>query len=136
MAEVSDFVVITHPDPADDANQPQGKWTSRVFATGARNILRENKIELHNAYVTLKFLVGKGDTGPDRLVRVIVNGHPLPQLVIVKAGTTQESSHTTAVTTFPASYLKDGGGNRVELSARDERSFSILEAIVHFRQDS
>lgn len=136
MAEVADFVIITHPDPADDANQPQGKWKSRVFATGARNILRENGIELHNAYITMKFFVGKGDTGPDRLVRVIVNDHPLPQLAIVTAGTPQESRHTTAVTTSPASYLKNGGGNVVELHARDERSFGLLEAIVHFRQNS
>lgn len=131
MAEVSDFVIITHADPSDDANQPQGKWESRVFATGGRNTLTEEGAELHNAYITLKLLVGLGDTGPDRNVRVIVNHHPLPQFVVAKS-----AAHTTVVATFPASLLKNGGGNVVGLHSQGERSFAVLEAIVHFRQNT
>jgi hypothetical protein len=46
------------------------------------------------------------------------------------------ASHTTVVATFPASLLKDGGGNVVELHSQGERSFGVLEAIVHFRQNT
>jgi hypothetical protein len=130
MAEVADFVVITNPKVQDVGESASGKWTSRVFATGGRNKLIEGGVELHNAYISLRLFIGDGGE-PDRLIRVIVNDNPLPLFVVAQGG-----SETTAVATFPAGFLKDGGGNHVKLHAKDERSFTVLEAIVHFRQNS
>lgn len=125
MAEVSDFVVIIHaPFAAQD-----GKWRSDVFATGARNIRSDNGVELKNAFVMLNLSVAEGS--PDANLRVIVNKHPLPQFVLVRS-----DSQRAAVTTFPASLLNNGGGNRIELHAEKEHRFIVFDAAVHFRQNS
>jgi hypothetical protein len=42
----------------------------------------------------------------------------------------------TAMATFPASFLKDGTGNVVELHSKGEFDFSITYAVVHFRQNT
>jgi hypothetical protein len=124
MAEVSDLVVILH-----EPFVAGGKWKSSVFATDARNIRTEGGVELHNAYIALTLGVASGN--PDANIRIIVNDHPLPQFVPVRS-----DSQGATVASFPASFLKDGGGNHVELHAQEEHHFFVLDAIVHFRQNS
>jgi hypothetical protein len=69
--------------------------------------------------------------GTDVNVRVIVNGHPLPQLLAV-----MEASQRTAVAAFPASYLRADSSNVIELHSQDEAAFIVLHVICHFRQAS
>jgi hypothetical protein len=125
VAEVSDFVVVLQRQFAGQA----GKWKSEAFATGARNILRKNGVELKNAYVMLNLLVPPGS--PDANIRIIVNDNPLPQLVLVGS-----DSQRSAFATFPASFLNDGGGNHIELHAQGEHRFGVQDAVVHFRQNA
>lgn len=67
----------------------------------------------------------------DVYVRVIVNGHPLPQLLAV-----MEASQRTAVVAFPASYLRADSTNVIELHSQDEAAFIVIHVICHFRQES
>jgi hypothetical protein len=127
VAEVADFVVV-------DRNRQEsapGKWRSRNFATGARNILNADGKELHNAYITLTLRIPGGQPGGHLLIRIIVNDNPLPELVDGIADTMP-----TVMAAFPASFLKSGGGNIVELHSQGEAGFSVVHAVVHFRQNS
>jgi hypothetical protein len=127
VTQLSDFVVI-------DRNVPettQGKWRSPPFEAGGRNIRTEGGVEKHNAYLLLMFNVPRNAPAGDALIRVIVNGHPLPQLL---AGL--ENSTNTAIAGFPASFLRSDSSNVVELHAQQENSFYVMHAIVHFRQNS
>jgi len=120
MAEVADFVVIDR----DRVEAAAGKWTSVTFATGGRNSGR-------TAYALLMLGVGTGAPDSGVEIRVIVNDHPVPTLISVETDST-----TTATATFPAAQLHDGGGNVLKLHARNEASFFLHHAIVHFRQNS
>ncbi|WP_146073678.1 hypothetical protein [Amycolatopsis sp. CA-126428] len=128
MAEVSDFVVV-------DRNKLEpsvgGKWKSPTFATGARNILTSGGTERNNAYITLTFSVQSDVPNGFSAIRIIVNDHPLSQLVQGK-----EDSYNTIVSALFASFLKDGGGNVVELHAQNENSFIVRHVVVHFRQNT
>lgn len=127
MAEVADFVVV-------DRNKQEfvtGKWKSAVFSTGARNVLTTEGVEKHNAFITLTFRVPANAPGGHDLIRIIINGHPLPELVFGA-----EDTMNTTMAAFPASFLKSGGGNVVELHAQNENAFGVAHAVVHFRQNS
>jgi hypothetical protein len=120
MAEVGDFVVI-------DRNQIEvapGKWKSVTFATGGRN-------SGGTAYALLMLGVAKNAVGDGVAIRVIINDHPIQMFVNVK-----EDSTTTAISTFPASFLHDGGTNVLGLHSQQERAFFVYHAVVHFRQNS
>jgi hypothetical protein len=83
MAEASDFVVI-------DRNRQEtvpGKWKSAPFATGGRNILTAGGQEQHNAYVVVTLRVPSGAVGGHVQIRIIVNDHPLPELIFGPANT-------------------------------------------------
>jgi hypothetical protein len=127
MAEVADFVVI-------DRNQREaapGKWKSPKFATGGRNILTVGGVERHNAYVTLTFRVPANTPNGHILIRIIVNDHPLPELVFAV-----EDSMNTTMAAFPASFLIGGGNNVVELHSQGESGFEVVHAVIHFRQNT
>lgn len=128
MAEVADFVVI-------DRNHQEaalgGHWSSPKFATGGRNVLTVGGQEKHNAYITLTFRVPGGLPEGHILIRIIVNEHPLPDLVFGV-----EDTMNTTMAGFPASYLIGGGNNIVELHAQGEIGFTVDHAVVHFRQNT
>jgi hypothetical protein len=125
MTQLADFVVInTDPAPAS-----QGKWKSDPFESGGRLIRTVNGVEQDNAYVTLTLTSTEGGQGVS--VRVIVNNNPLRFLVEVKA-----NYQRTAVTAFPASFLRDGNDNVLELHSSGEIDFIVLDTICHFRQNS
>jgi hypothetical protein len=125
MTVLADFVV-TNNQPADAST---GKWKSVQFESGGRLTRTVSGVEQHNAYITLTLTSPTG--GQDVAVRVIVNDHPLPELVEVK-----EDSQRTAAVAFPASFLRDGSGNVIELHSQGERPFIVLHVICHFRQNS
>jgi hypothetical protein len=119
MTVLADFIVANNL-PAD---APAGHWKSVPFEAGGRLIRTDSHgAEQFNAYAALALDSPTG--GTDVYVRVIVNGHPLPQLVAV-----MEASQRTAVVAFPASYLHPD-------SSRDEAAFIVLHVICHFRQES
>ncbi|MGW3992276.1 hypothetical protein ACWEF6_02195 [Amycolatopsis sp. NPDC004772] len=128
MAEVADFVVIDRNEVEQSVG---GKWKSPPFATGARNILKADGVERNNACITLTFSVHKDAPHGFSAIRIIVNDHPLPQLVQGKA-----DSYNTIASAFPASHLKSGGGNVVELHAQNENPFVVRHVIVQFRQNT
>ncbi|MGW4063855.1 hypothetical protein ACWEGE_36600 [Amycolatopsis sp. NPDC004747] len=125
MAEVADFVVIDRNEVEQSVG---GKWKSPKFAT--RNVLRVNGVERNDACITLTFSVHKDAPHGFSAIRIIVNDHPLPQLVQGKA-----DSYNTIASAFPASYLKSGGGNVVELHAQNENPFIVRHVIVQFRKN-
>jgi hypothetical protein len=130
MTHLADFVV-TNNQPAAASN---GKWKSvPPFESGGRLTLTRTvngvEVEQHNAYITLTLTSPTG--GQDVAVRVIVNAHPLPEFVEVK-----ENSQRTAVLAFPASFLRDGSDNVIELHSQGEHPFIVLHVICHFRQNS
>jgi hypothetical protein len=127
MTELADFVVI---DRNVQESVP-GKWRSPEFSAGGRNILTVDGKERHNAYIALTFRVPANTPGGHMQIRIIVNDHPLPQLIFGK-----EDTMNTAMAAFPASFLKGGGGNVVELHSQGEHGFSVVHAVVHFRQNS
>lgn len=128
MAECADFVVV---DRGNLEFVEGGTWLSPKFATGGRNTLMVDGKEKANAYVTIVFSVPRGVVDGVILIRVFINGSQLRQEV-----SGQEDTEVTAVRTFGASNLKNGGGNEIELRARGEKSFTLREVIVHFRQDT
>jgi len=126
MTVLADFVV-TNNQPAD---APAGHWKSAPFEAGGRLIRKDNQgCEQFNAYAALALDSPAG--GTDVYVRVIINAHPLPQLVAV-----MENSQRTAIVAFPASFLRADSSNVIELHSRDEAAFIVLHAICHFRQES
>ncbi len=127
MAEVADFVVIDR----NYQEQALGKWESPKFATRGRNILTVDGEERHNAYITFTFRVPAGTPDNHVLIRIIVNDHPLPELVFAIADTMN-----TTMAAFPASYLIGGGNNVVELHSQKERAFEVTHAIIGFRQNT
>lgn len=128
MAEVADFVVIdrNHQEPA-----VSGHWRSPRFATGARNILTVDGTERHNAYITLTFRAPSNLPEGHILIRIIVNGNPLTELVFAV-----EDTMNTTMAAFPASHLIGGGNNIVELHSQGEIGFEVVHAVVHFRQNT
>jgi hypothetical protein len=122
---LADFVAISH----GTAESQGGKWKSQPFESGGRKVLTVDGKERHNAYVTLT--MGSSDGGPEVNVRVKVNNHSLPLLEPIG-----KDGRQTVMLTFPASYLKSGTGNVVELSSQHEVDFSVFYALCHFRQDS
>jgi hypothetical protein len=124
MTVLSDFVVINN----DPAAASEGKWKSGPFESGGRLVREVNGVEQDNAYTTLTLTSPTG--GQNVAIRVIVNDHPLPQLVEVKV-----NSQRTAVVAFPASLLKVTGGNAIELHSQGEIGFIVLHVICHFRQN-
>jgi hypothetical protein len=125
MTQLADFVVV-NTDPIAANN---GKWKSDPFETGGRLLKTIDGKERDNAYVTLTLISPPGGTTSE--VRIIVNDHPLPVLVVVPA-----NSQRTAVAAFPASFLHDGNDNELKLHSRGEVPFGILDTICHFRQNS
>jgi hypothetical protein len=127
MTVLADFVVV-NSDPASAQN---GKWRSGLFEAGGRLTRSANGAERDNAYITVTLASSQG--GQDVAVRVIVNDHPLPVFVEVKA-----NSQRTGVIAFPASFLNGATGNhnRIELHSQGERPFSVLHVVCHFRQNS
>jgi hypothetical protein len=126
MTVLADFVVANN-QPAD---APTGKWKSAPFEAGGRLIRKDNQgVEQFNAYAALALDSPTG--GTDVYVRVIVNGHPLPQPLAV-----MEASQRTAIVAFLASYLRADSSNVIELHSRDEAAFIVLHVICHFRQES
>jgi hypothetical protein len=126
MTVLADFVVANN-QPAD---APTGHWKSAPFEAGGRLIRKDGQgVEQFNAYVVLALDSPAG--GTDVHVRVIVNDHPLPQLVTVT-----EASQRTAVVAFPASHLRADNSNAIELHSQGEAGFIVLHAICHFRQES
>jgi hypothetical protein len=126
MMVLADFVVLNN-----EIASTQGKWKSNPFETGGRLTKSVGGAEQHNAYVTLTLSSPTG--GQDVAIRVIVNNHPLPQLVEVK-----ENSQRTAVAAFPASFLnaQTGNHNVIELHSQGEAPFIVFHIICHFRQNS
>jgi hypothetical protein len=128
MTELADFVVI-------DRNRQElaagGKWTSPQFQAGGRKVLRVGGTERHNAYITMTFRVASGTPGAHINIRIIVNAHPLPELVFGVANTMN-----TTMAAFPGSFLRDGTDNVVELHSQGELAFILTHAVVHFKQDS
>ena len=126
MTVLADFVVANN-QPADAA---AGHWKSAPFEAGGRLIRKDDQgVEQFNAYAD--FALDSPAGGTDVYVRVIVNGHPLPQLLAV-----MEASQRTAVAAFPASYLRADSSNVIELHSQDEAAFIVLHVICHFRQAS
>jgi hypothetical protein len=126
MTVLADFVVTNNQRAAALG----GKWKSAPFESGGRLTRTVSGVEQHNAYITLTLTPRPGGV-PAVAVRVIVNGHPLPELVEVK-----EDSQRTAVVSFPASFLRDGSDNVIELHSQGEHPFIVLDVICHFRQNS
>lgn len=88
-------LVVANDQPAD---APAGHRKSAPFEAGGRLVRNDSHgVEQFNAVLALDLPTG----GTDVDVRVIVNGHPLPQLVAVT-----KASQRTAVVTFPASHLR------------------------------
>jgi hypothetical protein len=125
MTVLADFVVVNN-EPAVASG---GKWKSLPFESGGRLTRHVSGVEQDNAYVTLTLTSPAG--GQRVAVRVIVNDHPLPELVEVK-----EDSQRTAVVAFPASFLRDGNPNLIELHSQGEISFIVLHVLCHFRQNA
>ncbi|MEN8654424.1 hypothetical protein ABCR94_28460 [Streptomyces sp. 21So2-11] len=125
MTVLADFVAISHGSSASQ----EGKWKSQPFESGGRKTLIIDDKEQHNAYVTLS--LGSPDGGPEVNIRVIVNNHPLPLLEPIG-----KDGRQTVVLTFPASLLKNGTGNILELHSQHEVNFFVFYALCHFRQDS
>jgi hypothetical protein len=127
MTVLADFVVVN----SDPASAQDGKWRSGLFETGGRLTRNANGVEQDNAYTTVTLTSPQG--GQDVAVRIIVNDHPLPVLVEVKA-----NSQRTGVIAFPASFLNGATGNHnsIELHSQGERPFIVLHVICHFRQNS
>jgi hypothetical protein len=125
MTVLADFVVLNN----EAVVASDGKWKSEPFESGGRLVRMVSGVEHDNAYATLTLTSPSG--GQNVAVRVIVNDHPLPELVEVK-----EDSQRTAVVAFPASFLEDGSRNVIELHSRGEISFIVLHALCHFRQNS
>jgi hypothetical protein len=128
MTVLSDFVVLTN----DAAAASNGKWRSDAFETGGRLTRSQGGTEFRNAYIGVTLTSPQGGSG-DIAVRVIVNDHPLPQLIEVKG-----NSQRTALISFPASFLnpQTGDHNIVGLHSQGERPFIVLDAVCHFRQNS
>jgi hypothetical protein len=126
MTQLSDFVVINSGPIVAQG----GKWRSPPFESGGRLIRKLENVEQDNAYVTVTLTASTG--GPDFVaVRVIINDHPLPVMVGMEEG----SQHTRTFA-FIGSFLKNGNGNVLALHSEHERTFQILHAICHFRQES
>jgi len=127
--EVADFVVIdrNHQEPAVG-----GHWTSPKFSTGGRNVLKVGGHERHNAYITLTFRVPTVQAGHIQ-IRIIVNGHPLPDLVFGV-----ENTMNTTMAAFPASHLTGGDHDTdvVELHSQDDIGFTVDHVVIHFRQNA
>lgn len=127
MTVLADFVVVN----SDPATAQDGKWSSGLFETGGRLTRNAAGVEQDNAFITVTLTSPQG--GQDVAVRVIVNDHPLPVFIEVKA-----NSQRTSVIAFAASFLNGATGhnNRIELHSRGERPFIVLHVICHFRQNS
>jgi hypothetical protein len=125
MTVLADFVVTNN----ELVDAPEGKWKSGPFEAGGRLIRTVNGTEQHNAYITLT--VSSPTGARPAAIRVIVNDHPLPQLVEVK-----ENSQRTAAVAFPASLLRPDTNNRIELHSQGETAFVVFHVICHFRQES
>jgi hypothetical protein len=126
MTVLSDFEVIGTASTASN-----GKWKSRNFSAGGRSIATSGtpSKEIDNAYVSLALT--SPDGGQDVTIRIIVNDHPLSVMVFVP-----KASQREWISTFPASFLKDGSGNIIGLHSVGEKPFIVINAICHFRQDS
>jgi hypothetical protein len=124
MTQLADFTVINSDPVAID-----GQWRSSHFESGGRLIRKANGVEQDNAYLVLTMTSPQG--GQDVAVRIIVNAHPLSSLMEIKV-----DSQRTAMAAFPASFLRDGNDNTLELHSRGEKSFILLHAVCQFRQDS